>query len=171
MTSISLKKFIQAIHSAIQMSNEQIVDQNLTLLDRYFEEKEVPSIDLNGQTTYKKTLVPKTVTLSYPQKVQQSTANEDSFTLLMEPVEVPLISMIPLGVCGVKKATFTTAFQMEVIEDELQIHFGKPTGSIVKKAPHTNFGKLELTLSPQETTEGLRLLSEGYENYLKRQIT
>ncbi|MGG5507097.1 MULTISPECIES: DUF2589 domain-containing protein [unclassified Myroides] len=171
MKTISLKNFIQALHTAILMTKEQIADQNLRLLDRYFEEKEVQTIDLNGQVTYRKTWIPKTVTLSYPQKVQQAKAEEDSFTLLMEPVEVPLISMIPLEVCGIEKATFTTEFQMEISNDELQIYFDKPTTSLIKRTSHAHVGKLKITLRPQQTSEGLKQISEGYENYLKRQIT
>lgn len=172
MALISFKKFIQAIHSAILLSNEQIVKQNLSLLQEYFEEKLVEVVDIHGQTTTKKTLVPKTVTLTYPSKNEvPDNENSDNFSLVMAPVEVPLISMIPMDNCGIEKATFTTEFQMQIIQDELQIIFGNPSSGMLKKAPATNLGKLEITLSPHETPEGLRLITESYENFLKRQIT
>jgi len=172
MSSISFKKFIQAIHTAILLSSEQIIERNVSLLDKYFEEKEVEEKNAEGQTTVKKTLVPKTVTLIYPQKKQEvDHENSNDYAVIMEPVEVPLISMVPLEMCGIKKATFTTEFQMEVINDEIQIYFGKPTSPVFQKTPRTNLGKLEITLSPQDTTEGLKIISEGYENLLKRQIT
>lgn len=172
MTPISFKKFIQVIHTAILLSSEQIIEKNLTLLDKYFEEHEAKIQDERGNEVIKKTLIPKTVTLIYPHKVQTGgQANQNNFTSIQEPVEVPLISMIPMEICGIKKATFTTEFEMEVVQDELQIYFGKPDTSLLKKTPKTNLGKLEITLTPQETTEGLRIIAEGYENFLKRQIT
>lgn len=172
MAPISFKKFIQVLHTAILLSSEQIVEKNLMLLDKYFEEHESKILDEGGNEIIKKTLVPKTVTLIYPHKVQTgSSANSDNFTSIQEPVEVPLISMVPMEMCGIKKATFTTEFEMEVIQDELQIYFGKPDTSLLKKSAKTNLGKLEITLTPQETTEGLRIITEGYENFLKRQIT
>ena len=172
MAPISFKKFIQILHRAILLSSEQIVEKNLTLLDKYFEEHESKILDEGGNEIIKKTLVPKTVTLIYPHKVQTgSSANPDNFTSIQEPVEVPLIAMVPMQMCGIKKATFTTEFEMEVIQDELQIYFGKPDTPLLKKSAKTNLGKLEITLTPQETTEGLRIITEGYENFLKRQIT
>lgn len=172
MAIISFKKFIQAIHSAILSSNEQIIKQNLSLLNEYFEEKEINLESSDGKITSKKTLVPKTVTLTYPNQNEiPDNKNADNFSLVMTPVEVPLISMIPIENCGIEKATFTTEFQMQIIQDELQIIFGKPSSSILKKAPGTNIGKLEITLSPHETPEGLKLITESYENFLKRQIT
>lgn len=172
MAPISLKKFIQVIHTAILLSSEQLVEKNLTLLDRYFEERESKVVDEKGNERIQKTLIPKTVTLIYPQRVQTgSHANQDNFISVQEPVEVPLISMIPMEICGIEKAVFTTEFEMEIVQDELQIYFGKPENPILKKKAKTNLGKLEITLTPQETTEGLRILTEGYENLLKRQIT
>lgn len=172
MTPISFKKFIQVIHTAILLSSEQIIEKNLNLLDKYFEERESKLLDEKGREIIKKTRVPKMVTLIYPQKTQaQGTANPNNFTSFQEPVEVPLISMVPMEMCGIKKATFTTEFEMEIVQDELQIYFGKPETSLLKKKTKTNLGKLEITLTPQETAEGLRILTEGYENFLKRQIT
>lgn len=172
MAPISFKKFIQVLHTAILLSSEQIIEKNLMLLDKYFEEHESKILDEGGNEIIKKTLVPKTVTLIYPHKVQtENSANPDNFSSIQEPVEVPLISMVPMEMCGIKKATFSTEFEMEVIQDELQIYFGKPDTSLLKKSAKTNLGKLEITLTPQETTEGLRIITEGYENFLKRQIT
>lgn len=172
MALISFKKFIQAIHSAILLSSEQIVKQNLSLLQEYFEEQEVEVANEKGEITTKKTLTPKTVTLTYPVQNQvPNNENSDNFALVMAPVEVPLIAMVPMNNCGIEKAKFTTEFQMQIIQDELQILFGKPSSAMLKKTPGTNWGKLEITLSPQETAEGLRLITESYENFLKRQIT
>ena len=171
MTSVSFKKFIQAIHSAILFSNEQIAERNLVLLDRYFEEKEVDSIGPNGQEIRKKTLVPKTVTLSYPNFNEDQKENQDPYMLHQASVEVPLITLIPMELCEIKQATFSTEFQMEIRNDELHICFTKSSGSLIRKGVDKSTGKLEIILSPQETTEGIKLISEGYEDYLKRQIT
>jgi hypothetical protein len=172
MALISFKKFIQAIHTAILSSNEQVIKQNQSLLRDYFEEAEVEIRDEQGQVTFKKTLTPKTVTLTYPEKNEvPNKDNQDNFSLVMAPVEVPLIALVPMTTCGIEKATFTTEFQMQIIENDLHILFGKAPSNILKKTPGINFGKLEITLSPHETPEGLKLLTESYENFLKRQIT
>lgn len=172
MAPISFKKFIQVIHTAILLSSEQIAEKNVNLLNKYFEERESKLLDENGIEITRKSWVPKMVTLIYPQRIQtENNANPTNFISFQEPVEVPLISLVPMEMCGIKKATFTTEFEMEVKQDELQIYFGKPDTSLFKKNVKTNHGKLEITLTPQETTEGLRIITEGYENFLKRQIT
>lgn len=172
MALISFKNFIQAIHAAILSSNEQIIKQNKSLLHDYFDETATEITDAQGQVTTKTTLTPKTVTLTYPEKNEvPDKDNQDNFSLVMTPVEVPLIALVPMTTCGIEKATFITEFQMQIIDNDLHLLFGKAPSSVLKKAPGTNFGKLEITLSPNETPEGLKLLSESYENFLKRQIT
>ena len=65
-------------------------------------------------------------------------------------------------------------YQIQIVEGELQLNF--PSGSIAagskglfKKSKSTP-GKLEITITPHEPTEGLKQIVEAYEAILKRQI-
>ncbi|MCD7943029.1 MAG: DUF2589 domain-containing protein [Bacteroides intestinalis] len=81
-------------------------------------------------------------------------------------VQVPLITLVPVTASKIEKATVTAEFALEVINNELQISF--PNN---KSSENATVGKLEIVISPQELTDGLELIIEGYANALKRQIT
>lgn len=170
MTSISLKKFIKAIHRAILQANDLVTEKNLTLFDRYFEEKEVELVDHQGEKTYKKTRVPKTIMLNYPEKTQKNKEKQEAIFTPLNLVEVPLITLIPLEMCSIQKATFSLDFNLEIDQEKLQLYFGKSNTNLFTKKTSTNKGKLKITLRPHPPTEGLKRISEGYENYLKRQV-
>ena len=70
-----------------------------------------------------------------------------------------------------EKATFTTEFEMDVINDVLQIDFKKTRTGILRTKGGNNLSKIEITLTPHQTPEGLQSLIDSYENFLKRQIT
>ena len=104
-------------------------------------------------------MVPKIVQLEYP-------ALDDTGAVTTTTVQVPLITLVPVTASKIEKATVTAEFALEVINDELQISFPN------KKTPeNATVGKLEIVISPQELTDGLELIIEGYANALKRQIT
>lgn len=168
---ISFKSFVKAIHSAIVDSSDQLMSKNLDIFHKYFESKEEEILDVDGNKKKKTTLVPRTVTLTYPQTNEIPEDNVKGYSLKMAPVEVPLVTLIPMTLCNIEKATFTAEFEMEIVKDALQINFVKPRSEFITKSLGRNIGKLEITLSPHETTEGLKALIESYENFLKRQIT
>ena len=58
---------------------------------------------------------------------------------------------------------------MEIVDDELQLNFTDRNRRFGKKSKTTR-GTLEITISPQESSDGLKLLIEGYETALKSQI-
>ncbi|MFI5151483.1 MAG: DUF2589 domain-containing protein [Bacteroidia bacterium] len=163
---ISFKSFITAIHDAIMTTNDALMDKNVGLLDKYFEPSTIPDPNAKaGTPATRKTLVPKTVTLEYP---NLSSDGKQITTL----VQVPLITMVPLQSSKIEKATLTADFEMEIVNDALQLNFtdsGSNRGLFRKSK--TNRGTLEIVISPQETSEGLKLLIEGYETILKRQIS
>lgn len=74
--------------------------------------------------------------------------------------------MVPVTASKIEKATVTAEFALEVVNDELLIGF--PNNKPSDKA---TIGKLEIVISPQEPTDGLGLIIDGYANALKRQIT
>lgn len=167
---ISFKSFVKAIHSAIVDSSDQLMSKNLEIFNKYFENKEEEVIDTNGNKKMKSTLVPRTVTMTYPETNEISDSDENKYSLKMAPIEVPLVTLIPMTLCNIEKAVFTAEFEMEILNDALQINFIKSQSSVLPRSTGKNTGKLELTLSPHETAEGLKVLIESYETFLKRQI-
>jgi len=158
---INFKSFIGAIHDAILKANDALMDKNVALLNKYFEETEIKSDDNKEKRTV---LSPKSVILDYP-------CYDESNKLTITEIHVPLITMVPLATSQIEKATFTAEFEMQIIDGELQIDFVNKSnsGSFFKKS-RASKGTLEITISPQATSEGLRLLIEGYETILKKQI-
>ena len=143
----------EAIHHAIVSASDSLMDKNEGLLDKYFEKP------VDGEGKNKGALVPKIVQLEYP-------ALDDTGAVTTTTVQVPLITLVPVTASKIEKATVTAEFALEVINDELQISF--PNKKISENA---TVGKLEIVISPQELTDGLELIIEGYANALKRQIT
>lgn len=165
---ISFKSFVNAVHDAIMNASDSLMDKNVGILDNYFEEVVTEEKDPNTKvTSSKKSLAPKTVTLEYPNLTAEGKVETTH-------VQVPLITLVPISVSQIEKATLTADFEMEIVDDVLQLHFtnGGDSGKngFFKKAK-TNRGKLEIVITPRETTEGLKLVIEGYEAILKRQIS
>ena len=94
-------------------------------------------------------------------------ALDDTGAVTTTTVQVPLITLVPVTASKIEKATVTAEFALEVINDELQISF--PNKKTIRKM--LRWEKLEIVISPQELTDGLELIIEGYANALKRQIT
>lgn len=114
-------------------------------------------------------LVPKTVRVNYPTTFDFATPDNDKeYKTVSTPVEVPLLTLVPIGNYNIEKATFKANFKFDMIEDQVMIDFSKDV--INENEQANNYGNLEIVLSPQQTPEGLRSLIESYENFLKRQI-
>lgn len=162
---INFKSFITAIHNAIISASDSLMDKNVGLLDKYFDEKITEEEDKKtGVKTSKTILEPKTVILEYP--VFSSNGPE------MSEVHVPLITLVPLQMSHIEKAVLTAEFEMEIVDGEIELNFTKrKEGGSFLSRPKTTHAKLEVTISPQETTDGLKLIVEGYESILKRQIS
>jgi hypothetical protein len=182
---ISFKQFVNAIHDAIMNASDALMQKNQGLLDKYFDSK----LDDSNKTV----LTPKIVTLEYPIVIPPPTApkaeqigemsetienkiTKDHYVNSFEnfKIQVPLITMVPLSMPQIEKATFTADFLIQIIDGELQLDF--PSSSTTstakgffKKAKSTR-GKLEITISPHEPSEGLKMIVDAYEATLKRQI-
>jgi hypothetical protein len=163
---ISLKSFISAIHDAIINASESLMDKNVGLLDKYFNEiKKDEKDEVTGATTEKTILEPKTVVLQYPSLAADGTK-------IISDVHVPLITLIPLQMSQVEKAVITADFEMDIVNGQIELSFPKKnTGLVLFRKEKKNSAKLEITITPQETSEGLKVIVEGYESLLKRQIT
>lgn len=203
---ISFKSFVDAIHEAIMMANEALMDKNTGLLDKYFNtatnEDELQSsldgalkaskdiADKKGSVTREDfknasdaiekarqalsaddnqnsaqipgTLSPKSVVVEFPQQ----TPNGIEFV----EVHVPLITLVPVAMSQIEKATISANFDIEIVNDEVQLNFTNKSSGLSGRKSKATRGKLELTIAPQESSEGLRQLIEGYEKALKAQI-
>jgi len=156
---ISLKSFIAAIQEAIIQAGDSLMDKNIGLLDRYFTEKTEKTKD----GTEQKSRAPRTVTLEYP-------ALDEKLETVIRKVEVPLITLVPLTTARIEKATLTADFEMELADGQVQLDFSsKPSGGLFRKSKST-IGRLEITITPQDTPEGLSAVIEAYERAVKAQI-
>ena len=163
---ISFKAFVEAIHEAIISASDTLMDKNEGLLSKYFDQTTTNVTDpITKVVTSKSTLIPKSVILEYP------VLNADGKVDVTE-VHVPLITMVPLSMSKIEKATLTAEFEMQIVNGDVQLNF-TTTGStgLFKKDPKVTTGKIEIVISPQETTEGLQQIVEGYEAILKRQLS
>jgi hypothetical protein len=84
-------------------------------------------------------------------------------------IHVPLIAIVPITTSQIEKAKLTADFDMEIVNGDLQIDFsGKKKLEGLFKKERTSKGKLEIIISPQDTSDGLKLLIERYDTLLKR---
>lgn len=162
---ISFKSFVESVHNAIIEASNTLMDKNVGLLDKYFEESSDKQPDNPNEPASSSTLVPKKVVLEYP------TLNADGQVETTE-IQVPLITMVPLSMSQIEKATLTANFDLEIIDDELQLSFpGRRTDGVFSKKGKKSSGSLEIVISPQESSEGLKQIVEAYEAVLRRQIS
>lgn len=105
------------------------------------------------------TLTPKSVVVEYP--------NHTDKGIELIDVHVPLITLVPLSMSQVEKATIKANFDMQVVDDELQLSFSNKGD---RRRSKWTRGTLEITIAPHETSDGLKQLVEGYEKALKSQI-
>tara|TARA_R110000796_G_scaffold252645_2_gene390161 strand:+ start:16025 stop:16516 length:492 start_codon:yes stop_codon:yes gene_type:complete len=162
---ISFKSFVTAIHDAIINASVSLMDKNVGLLDKYFEETTKETTDeATGEKVDRTVLSPKTVILEYPSMTSDGTE--------ITEVHVPLITLVPLQMSQVEKAVVKADFEMEIVNGEVELNFVKRSNNLrFLRRPKTNRAKLEITITPQETSEGIKVLVEGYEAALKRQIS
>lgn len=144
------KKVLKGLEYAWKALSEKEKDQG--------EETETPKSKPGGA------LSPKSVVVEYPHQTSRGIEYTE--------VHVPLITLVPLTMSEIKEAKLTTEFELEIVDDEVQLNFGSGggKGKLFKKKPETTFGRLEITISPQDSSEGLKRLVEGYEKALKSQI-
>jgi hypothetical protein len=106
----------------------------------------------------------RSVIVEYPHLTSQGTIEQHN-------VHVPLITLVPMDMHQIEKAKLTAEFEMEIVDNELKLNFGpRRSGKIFGKKSESTYGTLEITISPQEPSEGLKSMVEGYEKSLKSQI-
>ncbi|MDR1022891.1 MAG: DUF2589 domain-containing protein [Prevotellaceae bacterium] len=156
---IGFKSFVEAIHEAIAGAADVLMDKNHELLGKYFETVTEKS-PADNAAEEREILKPKIVNLDYP-------TLDEKGKVVASQVQVPLITLVPITASQVEKATLTAEFQLSIVDDELFIDFS----GTKKEGENTSAGKLEIVISPKETTEGFQQIIAGYEMALKRQIS
>jgi hypothetical protein len=167
---ISLKTFISTIQEAIINANDSLKKNNEDLLNSYFEKVQTNDAGSSKDSSVYK---PKMVILQYtsPHVEKDPETQNKSVVGKESEVNVPLITLVPLQTHQIEKIVLTSDFQLEVIDNEVEVTFAKARNTFFSKKSNANKCRLEITMKVKETTEGLRLIVEGYENAIKRQIT
>lgn len=184
---ISLESFIKGIHQAITSANESLMQKNLNLLRTFFEPvlannsgqgrmgalqktnpKGVSDKEVRTKNVFNSRSKPKCIVVQYPVETVNG--------IEMIDVEVPLITLIPTGLSQIDKVNVKMDVYLSLNKDGgVNIGFEKPK---VKRRPlfhpaeesHSKVGKINITLSPHEGADGLKVLISKYENVLRSQI-
>lgn len=148
---IEFKSFVEAVHRSVSDAAEAIGNKNKELLERYFTK----SVREDGSEI----LEPRMVKMSVPE------LDEDG-NMVDRTVSVPLVSLVPFASSQIEKATFSAEFRLFTEDGKLCLAF---PGEKLPKGPSTS-GRLEVTISPTESTEGIQRLIDAYNDALTRQL-
>lgn len=116
-------------------------------------------------------LTPKTVTLTFPTKGSDG-------TVTMKEVYVPLITLVPVRFSQIDEMKIQADLELDVQDNEIQISLGKSVarkkGLLAGKDKPTEgkekIGLVEITLKPQEVSDGMQMVIDSYEKVLKAQL-
>lgn len=161
---ISFKSFVHGIHDAVLTVNKGLAENHLKLLDQYFKTDTGDPVSLDKDQN----LVPKTVTMQYPQHTAKGVETVN--------VEVPLITLIPIEMAQIEQVKLDMDLELQLVDKKVHVGFSKKR-RIVKRGlfgkktqPTSTSGNIEIILKPQEGPEGLQDVIEGYEKELRAQI-
>lgn len=80
-----------------------------------------------------------------------------------------MVTLSPLNLSQIEKVTLTSEFDMQLNDNELEIDLSNRNGGLFGGKKNRT-GKIEIVITPQDTSEGLKILVESHENVLKRQL-
>lgn len=154
---IKLSKLVETINDAAEIANATLADSQDQVINDFFNKDEE-----TGKFTAK------TIQIEYP-----TTTTDGKIDLVN--IEVPLITVVPISSARIEEMKFTTDLDIAIEHDELMVSFSaKPGTNEPKGLGFDNKKKasatLELVIKPQENTDGLSKLIEGYEKALRAQI-
>ena len=203
---ISLEQFITSMQGAIQSANNVLRQENLNLLETYFEDseeaqeiktsldraleamQEVVDDETQSKDTVEKAMKAFTVAREAFQNENKKTTDKQSSSLkaktvalqfpdqtvdgvIMRNVHVPLISLVPISMAQVSEVKFKANLEIQIEDDELLVSFiPSGTASEGKDISERGGSYIEITITPQETPEGLKKLIKGYDSMLRSQI-
>lgn len=161
---ILFKDFIESINYAVLLANDHIMGKHEELFDTYF----MPSDDdSDGEPS----IEARSVSIKYPINKGGGISTVD--------VDVPLITLVPITFTQVDRVKLKISFDVQIVNDELSISFDRPVNPSKSRSFFKGKNKdsgtghsaeLEVVITPQEGTEGLKRLIEGYEKTLRAQI-
>ena len=152
---IKLDKLVEAINDAAEIANATLADSQDQVINDFFNKDEE-----TGK------YIAKTITVEYPTTSADGKPN-------MVNVDVPLITIVPISSARIEELKFTTLLDIAIEKDELMVSFSNKSGNNNPDEPNNSkqsSATLELLIKPQENTEGLSKLVEGYEKLLRAQI-
>lgn len=168
--SISDDDLQLSLDDALKASNDIVSKKGAVTRDDFktaSEALERARDSLTGEANDKSAQIPGTLS---PRSVVVEFPTQTPSGVEFVEVHVPLITLVPIAMSQIEKAKVTASFDIEVVNDEVQLNFTNRSKSSIRRNSKSTKGKLELTISPQESSEGLKQLIEGYEKALKAQI-
>lgn len=151
---IQLKKLVEAVNNAAEIANATLVNSYDQVIDNFFNKDEK-----TGK------FEAKIIVIEYP-------IVGDNGTIEKRLVEVPLITVVPISSARIECLKFITELEIAIDNEDLMVSFSPSNRESVatKGKKGTSHATLELYIQPQENTEGLNKLIEGFEKQLRAQI-
>ncbi|WP_341900097.1 DUF2589 domain-containing protein [Fluviicola taffensis] len=151
---IQLKKLVEAINNAAEIANATLVNSHDQVIDNFFNK--------DGETGKYQA---KIIVIEYP-------IVADGGTIEKRLVEVPLITVVPISSARIEGLKFTTELEIALENNDLMVSFTNSNreGFLSRGKKKSTFATLEIDIRPQENTEGLNKLIEGFEKQLRAQI-
>lgn len=155
---IKLRSFIDAIHDAILVANDTLTDSSESALSKFFTkvEKHSETGELVSEE-YKA----KSISLKYPHITEDGVEEIE--------VEVPLLTISPITFPTIDKVSIKSKFSMSIVNSELMVEFVKEKSS-ESTGGNSQYGEIDIVISPQDPPEGMKVVIEGYEKILKSNI-
>lgn len=150
---IKLRAFVDAIHDAIVGANDTLTDSSVGIIAKFFKKASPDGGD--------DVLVPESIVVKYPHVTDKGVEEVD--------VKVPLLTLAPITCPTIDEVEFTTKFEMDIVENELNLNFSRDNKD-TKETTSNRTGNIKIRITPQEIPEGLKSIIEGYERVLKSQI-
>ncbi len=155
---INFSKLVDTINEATNIANSSLLQSQNDIMSTYFEK--------NGTS---ENYQAKVVTINYPVKAEDNTVQ-------IVAVNVPLITLVPISTSRIEELKFTTNLEVTLNDsNNLLVSFSNENENDNnlfnrKKSSSATYAKIEITLKPNESPEGLKNIIEGYEKILRTQI-
>lgn len=168
---INLESLVAVVHTSVHSANQALQDRQQQLFERFFEQVEAPdtrvkAADGEAQPT-RAHYRPKTVSMLFPQEGPNGVETV--------PVDIPILTLVPMGNARVQKVRFKTRLEVNLNDkNEMQLAFPSPKGRRglfgADNDTPTHVAELEIELGEDTSPDGLKMLIEGYERALRAQI-
>lgn len=170
---IDLESLVSAVQTSVHAANQSLQQRNQSVIGDFFDQRQVPDdrhVDSgeseSGEPPTRTVYQPKLVTMLYPQETAKG--------IETTPVEVPLLTLVPITSSRIKELRFKTHLEVSLNDrNEMEIAFpSRDSGGLFKsdKGTKTHIAELEIVLGDDSSPSGLKMMVEGYERALRAQI-